>query len=568
MAPLNGKCDQEQRIIECDILIIGAGSAGCVAANRLSRDTNRRVVLIEAGPDFGPEETPEIRNLYPLSYANPVHLWPGLRASWHDRSPPVPFSQGRGIGGSSSVTGMWALRGLPADYDEWQRLGANGWGWSDVLPFFKSLETDWDFPQSDLHGHGGPIPIRRQPREAWPPFTRALRDASVGIGFREIADMNGDFMDGHYQVPISATLKCRVSAARAYLPAEVRRRLNLRIMPDTECNELLVADGQVYGARAQQRGGEILIRAGKTLLAAGAIHSPSLLLVSGIGPAPTLKDAGIKLRHHLAGVGLNLQNHVGLTIGAHLARHVPSVSLTGSAAYTALRASSGAGPEHDLYLSILDRTSWTYFGGRVGAINAVLHKPYSRGTVQLGRTGGRLATTTHFSFLSDERDPPRLMRAVELAVALLSNDCVADVTREMGVLRPGEFVRRMMTRTTSSRLLDRLAGWAASTLPAIEDRLVGSVMRLSPQALLRTLRDEGPEMLARYATGLFHPVGTCRMGRSDDPLAVVTSPGKLIGMEGLYVIDASIMPSIPCANTNLPTLMIAEKISAAIDQAA
>lgn len=523
-------------------------------------------MLLEAGSDFGADENAEIRNLYPLSYANPAHLWPGLRASWCDDVSSVPFSQGRGMGGSSSVMGMWALRGLPQDYDGWRELGADGWGWSDVLPYFKRLENDWDFPRSDVHGDTGPIPIRRQPRDAWPPFTRAMRNAAGDLGIPTMADLNGDFTDGLYQVPISATLEGRVSAARAYLPRKVRARRNLRILTGTTCSELVISEGRVVGACARDAGGPIVIRAKTTVLAAGAIHSPALLLASGIGPGATLKDADIEVRHHLEGVGRNLQNHAGVTIGVHLARNVLATRLAASAAFAAIRASSGAGPAQDLYLSILDRTSWTYFGGRIGAINAVLHKPFSRGTVALQRDGAGLKAAAKFRFLSDERDAPRLMKAVELAIALLTSRHLKPMARGMGVLRPGGFVRRIMTRTAINRMLDGLAHVASRTFPALEDQLVQAVMRSSPQSLLEELRQSGPDALRRYTTGLFHPVGTCRMGRESDVLAVATPSGKLIGLAGLYIIDASIMPTIPCANTNLPVIMAAEKISSELCQ--
>lgn len=547
-------------VVECDVLIIGAGSAGCVAANRLSRDRRRSVVLVEAGADFGVEETPEVRNIYPLSYSNPRYLWPNLRASWHDGAAPVAFPQGRGVGGSSNVMGMWALRGLPEDYDEWARLGADGWDWSSVLPFFRRLECDRDFSDPSLHGQDGPVTIRRQDREDWPAFTRAVRNAAKMRSFSEIADINGEFVDGIYPVPISATETKRISAAGAYLTHDVRARPNLSILTQTECRELIVEDGAVLGARGLGRSGAIVIRAKHTILTAGAIKSAWLLLVSGIGPAAELKQAGVAPRHDLQGVGRNLQNHVGVTLAVHLRPDQRPVSLDRSAAFIAIRASSGLGPPSDLYLSVLDRTSWTYFGGRIGAINAVVHKPYSRGKISLARTGRDFTPTAEFRFLSDPRDAPRLAKAFELAAALVEDRDVSDLTRRSGVLQLNGFVRRINARTATNRLVDLLSRCAVTAFPALENRLVDGVVRFPPAALLEEVRRTGPQVLSHYATGLFHPVGSCRMGNLDDPAAVVSPTGKLRGLEGLSIADASVMPAIPRANTNLPTLMIAEKV--------
>lgn len=561
MAKLQAETDMA---VECDVLIIGAGSAGCVAANRLSQSGRLKVILVEAGADFGADENAQIRSLYPLTYADPAYLWPGLQARWHDGSASTPFSQGRLVGGSSSVMGMWAIRGLPQDYDEWQAAGALGWSWADVVPFFRLLESDLDVRTGEDHGTAGPVVIRRQSLRSWPPFSRAIGEAAGDLGIEAREDINGEFGDGLYRLPISATLDGRVSAARAYLPRPVRARPNLIILPNATCLELNVADSRITGARVRYASGERIFLARETILAAGAIHSPALLQVSGIGPAAVLRDAGIAVNSDRRGVGLNLQNHAGVTLGAHLTRQVQSLDLARSAAFSAIRASSGPGYEQDLYLSILDRTSWTYFGGRIGAINAVLHKPYSRGTVSLKRSAAGLEPDVQFRFLSDPRDAPRLIRGIDLAARLLRSPHLRPSTRVTGVLRPSGLVRRLLQRTTTTKLVDGIVGRMARAMPTLENRLVDGVMGLSADELLAALNADDLDVLMNSVTGLFHPVGTCRMGDESDPLAVVSATGRLIGLDGLHILDASIMPTIPRANTNIPTIMVAEKVSAGL----
>ena len=294
-----------------DTIIIGAGSAGCVLANRLSAQSTRSVLLIEAGRDTAPGHEPaDVLDTFASSYYNKAYMWPGLKAHWRTRetSSETTFDQGRIMGGGSTVMGQIALRGTPADYDEWARLGAAGWSWREVLPYFRKLETDFDF-HGDLHGDSGPIPIRRTPTEQWPPLSRAVDQYASESQTPHITDMNGDFRDGLGSLPMSNTPFRRGSTAMCYLDASVRGRKNLTIITGATVTRFLFDGRRVSGVLATIDNASQNFHGGEIVLCASAIHSPAFLLRAGIGPAAELRALGMDVVADVRGVGRNLQNH-------------------------------------------------------------------------------------------------------------------------------------------------------------------------------------------------------------------------------------------------------------------
>jgi 5-(hydroxymethyl)furfural/furfural oxidase len=561
-----------------DVVILGGGSAGCVLAARLSEDPGTRALLVEAGPDLRPGAVPAaIASPYPgRAYFNRAWTWPALTvrmgtdASNAAARVARPYEQARILGGGSSINGIGANRGSPFDYDEWAALGAAGWGWRDVLPYFRKLERDLDYgADAALHGTDGPLPVQRIPRAEHTAFARAAEAAFNGRGYPSREDQNGAWEDGVF--PIAVNLDeagQRAGAATAWLTPEVRRRPNLAIWTEATAERLLLDGRRVIGARIRRPDGSLVeVAAALTVVSAGALHSPALLLRSGIGPARALSALGIPVALRRDGVGRNLLEHPSIGVSAFLA---PRARLLRGDRYhiqAILRWTSsqdGAAPG-DMHMAINTRSGWHAVGHRIGTLFTWVNKSYSQGVVELASPDPATPPSVDFRLLSDERDLLRLAESFRFAAAVLAAPSLRDIVvqafpstysaRVKRLLRPGALNGFLMG--IAGPLMDAHAGLRARFLDAAQEGTAALDLLCRDEDALRA-------HLKRHAGGVWHPCGTCRLGAADDPDAVCDPQGRVIGAEGLMVCDASVMPTIPCANLNVPVLMIAEKTADAI----
>jgi 5-(hydroxymethyl)furfural/furfural oxidase len=561
-----------------DYIIVGGGSAGSVMANRLSARSSNRVLVCEAGQDTPDGRVPpEILDSYPGTvYFDPRFHWTELRAHTevishnnpNEGRPPLrKYEQARVLGGGSSINGQLANRGAPADYAEWEARGATGWGWNDVLPYFKKVERDMDF-DGPYHGKEGRIPVRRIFPEMWNGHAKAVAEAFKAAGYDYLCDQNAEFKDGYFPITISNAYDRRVSAAIGYLDPGTRLRANLAISTETQVMHLLFEGARCVGVKALVAGKETEFRGREVILSSGAIHSPAHLLRAGIGPAGALRDLGIPVVANRPGVGQRLMDHPAISLSCFIKPEARLNGLTRRHIMVGLRYSSGIGgaPSGDMFAISIDRSAWHAVGEQIGSLLLAVYKTFSEtGQVRLATADWRREPIVEFNLLSDRRDLERLMDAFRRAGRMQTSPYLQQVTSDPFPASYSERVKKIGEVNAKNRLLTGVLAKLMDGPSALRRYLIDTfiVEGYRFDELMRE-DDKLEDFIRRAAIGAWHASCSCRMGAEDDPVTVTDPAGRVHGVDGLRVVDASLFPTVPCANTNFPTLMTAEKIADAV----
>jgi 5-(hydroxymethyl)furfural/furfural oxidase len=561
-----------------DTIIVGGGSAGSVLAHRLSARSAHRVLVCEAGQDTPHGRVPpEILDSYPgTAYFDPRFHWSELKVHTEvishnnpqeNRPPLRKYEQGRVLGGGSSINGQLANRGSPGDYDEWEARGAAGWNWNAVLPYFRKVERDMDF-DGPFHGNEGRIPVRRIFQDLWNGHAKAAAEAFKAAGFDYLPDQNGEFRDGYFPITISNAYDRRVSAAIGYLDPATRQRENLAVATGTQVKALLFEGTRCVGVKAVTDGKEVEFRGNEVILCCGAIHSPAHLLRAGIGPAGQLRDLGIDVRAALPGVGQRLMDHPSISLSAFLHPQARLNGLTRRHMLVGLRYSSqiGGAPGGDMLVLCINKSAWHPVGEQIGSLLMAVYKTFSEtGEVRLTSADWRAEPVVEFNLLSDRRDLERLMDAFRRVGRMQLSAALSAVSCDPFPATYSERVKKVGEVNTKNRVITTVLARLMDGPPVLRRAIIDNLI-VEGHGFDELMHDDASleDFTRKAAIGIWHASCTCRMGAANDPMAVTDPAGRVRGFDGLRVVDASLFPSVPCANTNFPTLMTAEKIADAI----
>ena len=502
-----------------DVIVVGGGSAGSVVAARMAEDPDTTVLLLEAGTDY-----PDLANL-PEDIQNghtrtaederSEHNW-ALRGTITEEQGEIHVAQGKVIGGGGSINGQVFLRGIPQDFDDWASWGNEEWSYTKVLPYFRKAETDLDI-KDDFHGTDGPLPISRKVGETWPVIQSAFHTACLQNGFDTTDDMNGVEPTGVGVVPMNNQKGVRMSTAITHL-APMRHHLNLTIRGNVFARKILIENRQVTGVEVESGGEVFTVESNKVVLSAGALKSPHILMLSGIGPKDQLDEYGIDVLQNTPGVGANLRNHPISPISFRVKEGI-KLQPDASGVRIALRyTAKGSDDSNDMMMttsSLFSPFTGEMLPDRIGRISCVIELPAGAGFVRLNSADPAVQPKFDYRYFSHPEDMRRMRDGIRLAVKMLETDAYKDVSD--GRVTPTEEILAND---------DALDLWIRET--------VGSARHVS---------------------------GTCKIGPDSDPMAVVDQQCRVKGLQGLWIADSSVMPQVPRANANATAIMIGERVA-------